>query len=78
MREDANMQNLLPLIIIVAVVYFLFLRKGGMGCCGGHTTHESGGTREVHAGRATGQKDDVVDLREDEYTILPSKKDKLS
>ena len=72
------MQNLLPLIVIPVFVYLIFFRKGGIGCCGSHGGHESERPQDKHSGRSSHEHmDNVIDLREDEYTILPSKDDKL-
>lgn len=64
------MQNIIPFIFIALFVYLLFFRKGGMGCCGGHGTHES----ERHPGQRSdesshGPVGQVVDLSEDESTV---------
>lgn len=72
------MHNLIPLILIAVFVYLIFFRRGGMGCCGGHGAHESERYRDVHRGKSSHDHlEDVIDLREDEYTILPSEDDKL-
>lgn len=81
------MQNLIPLIFGALFVYLLFFRRGGggMGCCGGHGSHEQRGHGEAHSGKSTPHpkaketalREEVIDLREDEYTVLPSKDDKL-
>jgi hypothetical protein len=73
------MQNLLPLILIGFLVYFLFSRKGGMGCCGGHRSHEPRRHQDGHTHSGDHSQDrmgKVIDLRKDEYTILPAKNDK--
>ncbi len=70
------MQNLLPLIIVAVVVYLFFFRRGGMGCCGSHNGHESERSQDKHSGKLSQDRpDNVIDLREDEYTVLPSKED---
>lgn len=72
------MQNLLPLILIGFIVYLIFSRKGGMGCCGGHghSSHEPRKQHDRHLYSDDFPRDDrmekVIDLRKDEYTILPA------
>ena len=64
------MQNLIPLIIIGLFVYFIFSRKGGVGCCG-HGTHEPRKHQDRQsAGSADNHRVNVIDLSPDEYTIL--------
>jgi hypothetical protein len=51
-----------------------------MGCCGSHGTHDSGryhepNPKEVSTHIRQGQEN-VIDLREDEYTILTPNNDK--
>jgi len=71
------MQNLLPLILIGFFVYLIFSRKGGgMGCCGGHGSsehkpHQDSRTHDLSHDRM----EKVIDLRKDEYTVLPSDAD---
>lgn len=82
------MQNLIPLIFGALIVYLLFFRKGGMGmgCCGGHSSHDS---RDRHSGHghepdkyrhfnelSEDRKEDVIDLQEDQYTVLTVEEDK--
>jgi hypothetical protein len=74
-KEDENMQSLIPLILIGVFVYFIFSRKGGMGCCGGHGGHEE---HQRHQNEHSEKSSDIrfenaIDLREDEYTITSSK-----
>jgi hypothetical protein len=79
------MQDLFPLFLSALFVYLLFFRKGGMGmgCCGGHGDHGSHGghghepdkDRHFNALSEDG-KEDVIDLREDQYTVLTVDKDK--
>jgi hypothetical protein len=73
------MQNLIPIILIVLFVYLIFFRKGGgMGCCGGHSTHETQRHQDEHSEKSSYDRvENVIELRADEYTVLPSKKDKL-
>jgi hypothetical protein len=77
-KEDRAMHNLILLIFIAVFVYLIFFRRGGVGCCGGHGAHESERYQDVHSGKSSHDRmEDVIDLREDEYTILPSEDDKL-
>jgi len=72
------MQNLLPLILIGFFVYRIFSRKGGMGCCGSHSSHELKRHQDGHSHLGDLPQDrmeKVIDLRKDEYTILPSEND---
>lgn len=70
------MQNVTALIIVGLVVYMMFFRKGGMGCCGGHGGHEPEQDQKINMGESSdGDGGDVIDLRKDEYTILPPKDD---
>ena len=68
------MQSIIPLILIGLFVYLMFSRKGGMGCCGGHGGHDSDQNRKVNTGSLSHEDmGNVIDLREDEYTLLPVK-----
>ncbi len=70
------MQNLLPLILIGFFMYLIFFRKGGMGCCGGHSSHEPKRHRDGHLSSDDFFRDEhthtgeVIDLRKDEYTVI--------
>ncbi len=65
------MQNLIPIILVVLFAYFIFGRKGGMGCCGGHGAHESKPNKNDPSVKSIHNKmGDVIDLREDEYKVL--------
>jgi hypothetical protein len=78
------MDSLIPLLIVGVFMYLIFFRRGGagggMGCCGSHGTHDSGRHHEpnpkeesshIHQGQ-----ENVIDLRQDEYTILTPNNDK--
>jgi hypothetical protein len=73
------MQNLLPLILIGFFIYLIFFRKGGMGCCGSHGSHEPKRHQDGHSHSGDLSRDDrmeqVIDLSKDEYTILPARND---
>ena len=70
------MQNVISLILVGLFVYLIFSRKGGMGCCGGYGGHKPEQDQKVNMGKSShGDGGDVIDLRKDEYTILPTKDD---
>lgn len=70
------MQNLLPLILIGFFIYVIFSRKGGMGCCGGHGPNEHKQHQNSNSGDISHDRmENVIDLRKDEYTILPAEND---
>ena len=70
------MQNIISLIFVGLFVYLMFSRKGGMGCCGGHGGHKSEQDQKVNMGKSShGDGGEMIDLRKDEYTILPTKDD---
>ena len=71
------MQDLFPLFIGAIFVYFLFFRKGGMGmgCCG-HGGHGYEPDKDRHLSTFPGgKKEDVIDLRGDQYTVLSVEED---
>ena len=77
------MNNLLTLLFIGGIVYFMF-RKGGMGCCGGHgdhNHHDSAAAKNknmpVDHSALEKEQSPIIDLNESEYTVLPlnTKKD---
>ena len=73
------MQNLLPLILIGFFVYLIFSRKGGMGCCGGHGSNEHKQHQDSNPDDLSHDRmEKVIDLRKDEYTVLPSETDQRS
>jgi hypothetical protein len=73
------MQNILPLILIGIFVYLIFFRKGGMGCCGTHGSHEPKKPNDSHSHTEDLFRDDpmenVIDLQRDEYTVIPARND---
>ena len=74
------MQSLIPLLFIGLFAYLMFSRRGGgMGCCGGHGAHDSERHQDVQPQQKSlhDPEGNVIDLREDEYTVLPSKDHKL-
>ena len=67
------MQNLIPIFLIVLIAYFIFSRKGGMGCCGGHMEPEPRRNDNMNRNPEQSIEDihkNVIDLREDEYTVI--------
>lgn len=68
------MNGLGTLLILGIVMYFLFSRNGGVGCCGGHSQSGSG-HREPHRPMPQGaphkrQGEDIIDLRPEEYEVI--------
>jgi hypothetical protein len=76
------MQNLITVIVIALLAYLIFFRRvrnKGMGCCGGHNAHDFKGDRNPHKETYPHERlEDVIDLGEDDYTVLPSKGEKIS
>ncbi len=73
------MQDLFPLLLAALFVYLLFFRKGGMGmgCCGSHGGHGHESDKDRHFNELSeDRKEDVIDLREDQYTVLTVEEDK--
>ena len=74
------MEYLWFIVLGLGVVFMMSRGHGRMGCCGGgHGDHDSKTSEPIHSGdrasRDTGK--DVIDLREDEYTILTPKHQEL-
>lgn len=73
------MQNLISFIFVGLVVYLLFSRKGGIGCCSGHGDRQSDqNQKEKMDIPSHGDAGEVIDLRKDEYSILSTKVDEPS
>lgn len=78
------MENLFPLLILGVFMYLIFFRRGGgmsgMGCCGSHGAHDSHKGRDMDTTDQASRKpqDQVIDLREGDYTILTPKDGKRS
>jgi hypothetical protein len=67
------MEYLWFILLGLGVVFLMFHGHGGMGCCGGgHSDHRSGTSEHEHSSTAESRdlQKDVIDLREDEYTII--------
>jgi hypothetical protein len=84
----STMQDLFPLLLAALFVYLLFFRKGGMGmgCCGGHGSHNR---HDDHGGHGHGfdkdrhfnelsedRKEGIIDLPKDQYTVMSVEEDK--
>jgi hypothetical protein len=61
----------------LGVMFLMYRGRGGMGCCGGgHGDHHSETSEHDHSSNRASRdpKKDVIDLREDEYTIITPKR----
>jgi hypothetical protein len=73
------MEYLWFIALALGVMFLMSRGRGGMGCCGGghgdHGDHRSGTSEHEHSsGRESRDlQKDVIDLREDEYTIITPK-----
>jgi hypothetical protein len=67
------MNDLFTLLLIGALVFFMF-RKGGTGCCGGHGSHSSSDSKDSYTGHSASHKEQsqTIDLAEADYSVLPS------
>ena len=77
------MQGIIPLIIAGLFVYLMFFRRSrggmGMGCCAGHFGHESENPHNKPSDPPPGEPlASVIDLKEDDYTVLPSNENPLN
>ena len=74
------MERIIPLVIIGVFFYLLLFRRGGMGglgCCGSHGSHDSHPNHDAPSDKPSQiRQDDVIDLQEGDYTVLPSGKEK--
>lgn len=59
------MNHYLTWVILGVIFYLLFFRKGGMGCCGGHT--DSGTSHGRDHDRDVDK--DIIDLDSSQYTV---------
>ena len=75
------MQNLIPIFLIAFFVYRIFFKKGrGMGCCGGHMEPEPRRNDNMNRNLENSihnSHEHVIDLREDEYTVIAPEDKKL-
>jgi hypothetical protein len=74
------MEYLWFLVLGLGVVFLMSHGRGRLSCCGGgHDDHHSGTSENEHSsGREPGDLEkDVIDLRDDEYTIITPKHQRL-
>ncbi|MBI5552487.1 MAG: hypothetical protein HY911_13350 [Desulfobacterales bacterium] len=68
------MNGLLIWIVLGVVMYMLFWRKGGMGCCGGHHDHIPGGPTHDDAttrnNPSVQPEDNIIDLKKEDYKVI--------
>lgn len=68
------MNGIGTLILLGVLMYFMFSRKGGMGCCGGHSDHghqnRKPQTPRLDDTERKTEDLDVIQLRPDEYEVL--------
>ena len=72
-REVRIMEYLWFIVLGLGVMFLMSRGRGGMGCCGGgHGDHNSKTSEQDHSDERASRdlKKDVIDLREDEYTVL--------
>ncbi len=73
------MQTIIPLIFVGLFAYLMFFRKGGMGCCGGHSGHDSRSPQDKHTGTPPGDPmGNIIDLKEEDYTVLPPRENPIN
>jgi hypothetical protein len=67
------MEYLWFIVFGLGMMFLMSRGRGGMGCCGGgHGDHHSGTSEHEHSSGSESRDlhKDVIDLREDEYTII--------
>ena len=67
------MEYLWLIVLGLGVIFMMSRGRGGMGCCGGgHGDHGSDTPERDRSKERVPRdpKEDVIDLREDEYTVL--------
>ena len=68
------MNGLFTLLVFGLVIYMLFSRKGGMGCCGGHHDNHSGASpkrdMETPVSPVDGWENNIIDLKEEDYQVI--------
>jgi len=71
------MLNLLPLILVGFFVYLIFSGRISGGCCG-HGRRNARRRRDFSADdpKADNFKEEVIDLRKDEYTVISTRYDR--
>ena len=68
------MGGLGTLLVLGIVMYFLFSRNGGVGCCGTHSHHSSKNGKPDHP-KPQGfpqkwENENIIDLKPGEYKVL--------
>ncbi len=69
------MENVFVFVIMGLFMYLLLFRKGGMGCCGGHSGHGDHGEGQTRGDGPSGKspsqapQKEVIDLHKDRYAI---------
>ena len=68
------MGGLGTLLVLGIVMYFLFSRNSGVGCCGAHSHHSSQNGKPDHS-KTQGfaqkrENENIIDLKPDEYKVL--------
>jgi hypothetical protein len=72
--------GILVLILLgIGLMYVMSRGHGGMGCCGGgHGDHQPKGHEDMHSANSSlDRTPDVIDLRDDEYTVLSDEDEDL-
>ena len=72
--------GILVLILLgIGLMYVMSRGHGGMGCCGGgHDDHQPKGHQDIHSGNSSDDPSPkVIDLRDDEYTVLSNEDEDL-
>ena len=69
--------------VLLGIAFYMLMSRGhgGMGCCGGgHGDHHSGHSENKgpHNHSPVEKEGNVIDLREKEYKVITSGKDRLS
>ncbi len=69
------MSGVFTILIIGMIVYMLFSKNAGLGCCGGHRNHgpanfpRRDSARRVYPA-ADDKDDDIIDLGKEDYHVL--------
>jgi hypothetical protein len=64
------MNGLFTWLLIGLAVYFLFFRRGGMGCCGGHENHDHGSGNHSNPEVRRQNPDQIIDLDKNQYKVI--------
>ena len=70
------MNSFITLIIVGWVIYFLFSKKGSIGCCGGHGGHHNPpqANPPVDDELSNNRKESTIDLGRDDYEVVAIEK----